>query len=93
MATLRIKRRHAFPIDEARVRLEDLVEAFSSRFPATRRWEGDTLYVTGSGFEGRVVVTADTLAIDVTLGFGASLFKSRIESRLNEELGKRFGAV
>lgn len=58
--TLQLAQSHAFSRSEARVRVQQLLDYWSTRFGVQRTWQGDTARVRGSvmgvPFDGLVVV-------------------------------------
>lgn len=58
--TLQLAQSHAFSRSEARVRVQQLLDYWSTRFGVQRTWQGDTARVRGSvmgvPFDGMVVV-------------------------------------
>ena len=91
MARIVIKKHHALPLETAKQRAEELFEQYRQRFGATRTWHGNTLVLSGRGFDAQAVLTESELDIEVNLGLKASLAKPLIQSGLEAELRKRFG--
>jgi putative polyhydroxyalkanoate system protein len=90
MATIKLSHSHSLSHEEARQRVAELFESYRGRFGINYRWEGDTLHLNGSGFEGRAHLHPSRIDVEVKLGLMASAFKGQVESGLKSELDKRF---
>lgn len=90
MAKISMTHRHSLPMEIARERVNQIFETYRERFKATRTWRGDTLYLSGNGFDAQAALGPAKVDIEVRLSYTASLFKPVIEIGLQEELEKRF---
>lgn len=90
MATISVERNHGLAQQEALERAKKLVADFAGRLKADVTWNGNDATFKGTGFKGGAKVTDDRVAIDVDLGMLLRPMKSKIESRLKEELQTQF---
>ena len=86
---------HSLTKDEARSRLDRLVEALDKHYAGKvndlqQSWDGDTLNFSAKAFgiqlSGGVTVTDNELKLDGDLPFAAMMFKGKIESDFREQL-------
>jgi putative polyhydroxyalkanoate system protein len=84
---------HQLTKDEARSRLERLIEAIENKFKVSdleKSWDGDTLNFSAKTFgiqlKGGIAVTENELKLDGELPFAAMMFKGKIESDFKEQL-------
>lgn len=90
MATIKVERNHGLTQDEALERAKQVVADFAKRLKADVNWKGSDASFKGAGFSGGASVTDDRIAIDVDLGLMLRPLKSKIESRLEDELRSKF---
>jgi len=80
---------HTIEKNEMRKRLEDLAESMSSKYGLTHSWNEDVCTLEGGALKaGTVVMTEDSVAIDLTLGFMAKMFKAQIEGEVEQWIEK-----
>jgi len=92
MAKINVTQSHSLPVETARTRAVEIFESYKSKFGVNSRWEGNTLVLSGSGFDGQALITDGKIDVNVNLGLAASLFKGQVESTLKSELEKKFRA-
>lgn len=92
MAKINLKHAHNLDPVIAKQKVQELFDAFSSRFGIKTRWEGSTIHLSGSGFDGTAVVSDKDVDVNVNLGMMVSAFKGQVESGLKAELEKRLRA-
>lgn len=92
MAKISLSHNHALPKESVKQKVSELFEAYSSRFGIRTRWDGDTIILSGSGFDGKATVSDKAVDIDVNLGLMVSAFKGQVETGLKSELEKRLKA-
>ncbi|MFM7204998.1 MAG: polyhydroxyalkanoic acid system family protein [Myxococcota bacterium] len=92
MAKINLKHAHNLDRASAKQKVQELFDAFSSRFGIKTRWDGDTIVLSGSGFDGSAVVGDKDVDVNVNLGMMVSAFKGQVESGLKAELEKRLKA-
>ena len=87
---MRIRRRHHLGHKEAKNRANHIAETLGRQFSLTSSWEGDYLMVRGNGVNGHLLVSEDSIELEVKLGFALKLMegpiRSAIESTIDEEL-------
>ncbi|MDH3533494.1 MAG: polyhydroxyalkanoic acid system family protein [Gammaproteobacteria bacterium] len=83
-----IRRDHRLGTEEAKRRVDKVAADLGSRFNLTSRWEGDNLRFTGSGTNGHIAVTDDSVEIRLRLGLTLMMLegpiKLAIESSIDE---------
>ena len=88
--TIRIHRDHELGKDEARRRVDDISEELCDTYGLRSSWGGDTLKLEGGGVNCRIVVTDDSLEVNLRLGLALSMMKSvirtSIENAMDEHL-------
>lgn len=89
---MRISRRHTLGIDEAKARLEDLVEELGRELSLTYLWRNDNLVFRGSGVDGTIGITHSRINIAVQLGFALMFVESKIRNAIESALDHHIGA-
>lgn len=92
MAKIQMTHTHNLGKEEAKKKVNELFDAFSSRFGIRTNWNGDVITLQGSGFDGTAKVTDKDVDVSVSLGLMVSAFKGQVESGLKAELEKRLKA-
>jgi len=77
-------------MEEARKRADRIAADLKQQFSLRSTWHGDAMKVSGSGVNGQLMVAADSIELDVRLGFALKLMegpiRSAIEATIDEEL-------
>ena len=98
MADISLQRKHAYGVDEARTRVEKLVNKFKANMPSMIEYvnwapDGCSAEAGGKMFKGQFRVTADTVSVDLELiGFLAKMAKGKVQEKLEKQLGEDFPA-
>ena len=90
----RIKYQRGFTLqrDEARRRLQGLMERFGEQYGFTCRWTDDTrVDVKGRGVSGWMTVGSDAVSLELNLSLLLSPFKSRIEDGISRKIEQALG--
>lgn len=90
MATISVERNHGLTQEDALERVKEVVADFAGRLKAEVNWKGADASFKGKGFSGGAKVTDELVAIDVDLGLMLRPLKSKIASRLEDELRSKF---
>jgi putative polyhydroxyalkanoate system protein len=97
MPRISIQTPHALATEEAKKRVETLLEKVKHRYQSQvsdlqEAWDGDNLgfQFTTYGFKikGKLDVRPDQVNIDGEIPFAAMMFKGRIEQTIRDELAK-----
>ena len=88
MSTISIQRAHQLPHDAAIAAANQVVEGLTRKYGIRSEWRGDVMHIDGSGVKGTLQVTPDKLALNLSLGMMAAMFKSTIEDSIEEKLGE-----
>jgi putative polyhydroxyalkanoate system protein len=93
MATIDIKHAHSLPLDQAKLKAEELAKSMEEKLQLEWKWEGDTIAFhapkgTAKGTKGEVAVTANEVRVSVDLPFMLRVMKGTIEEKINEKLQK-----
>jgi putative polyhydroxyalkanoate system protein len=77
-------------MEEARKRADRIAADLKQQFSLRSTWHGDAMKVSGNGVNGQLMVAADSIELDVRLGFALKLMegpiRSVIEATIDEEL-------
>ncbi len=92
MADISIHRTHNYDLDDARSRLETLLNGFRERKPELVQdvaWAGDTATASGKHFKGSFTVTASDVNVTVDLkGFAAKMIKGVVKDQISKQLDR-----
>lgn len=91
MATIDIARSHTLPIENARLKAEELAKGMESKLGLVWKWEGNTIHFdapsgAAKGTKGTVAVTEKEVRVSVDLPFMLRVMKGTIEDKINEKL-------
>lgn len=98
MADISVRRDHGMDRDEAKNRVEDIVNDVRDEFSSivdSIDWSDDktTADVKGKGFKGQFQVTDTEVTIDIDLKMFARPFKGKVEKRINNRMDEYFGSA
>lgn len=92
MADISLHRDHTYGLDDARQRLETLLNGFRERKPDLVKdvaWSGDTAVASGKYFKGSFTVTATDVNVTVDLlGFAAKMAKGMVREQISKQLDR-----
>ncbi len=96
MPKLTFKRNHSLSLDEAKIKVNALVDDFKSEYGRllnSVKWAPDGLSASadGKGFTGRFAVDTRTVLVEIDLSFLATPLKPKIEQRVDARLDDTFG--
>jgi putative polyhydroxyalkanoate system protein len=91
MATIDITRNHTLPIQDAKVKAEELAKGMADKFGIQWKWDGDTIRFdapsgAAKGTKGEVAVTDKTVRVAIDLPFMLKMLKGTIEGKVKEKL-------
>lgn len=86
MATIDISRNHSLGLERARVAIEAIAAKLGESVDARYRWEGDNLLLERPGATGKINVTADSVRVEINLGFALRLLKGKVTKRVHDYL-------
>jgi putative polyhydroxyalkanoate system protein len=90
MADIELQKKHKLGMAKAKTAAKKVAADMEKNFDMTSAWEGNTLVFQRAGVKGNLVVTADNVSLDVTLGFLLKAFKPKIEEQLKANMNKLF---
>ncbi len=95
MADISVSHDHGLSLDEAKEKTEQIVTDVKSEFPSlvdSIKWNADmtSANVKGKAFSGQFAVDDARMSIDIDLKFLARPFKSKIEEKIQERIGRYF---
>lgn len=95
-ADISVKRAHGMSKDEAKQKVEQVVNDVQQEFSSLVddiSWNADKTEakVKGKGFKGEFKVTDTDVAIDVDLKLFARPFKGKVESKIKARMDEYFG--
>ncbi len=91
MTDIDIRRSHAVPLKDAKLRVERIAEKIAERFDVEYGWKGNTLQFTRSGVDGQIAVTGKDVRVLVRLGFLLFALKGSIEREIDRVIDEQFG--
>lgn len=96
MADISVRRTHGMSLEEAKGKVENIVDDVEEEFSSLVNdinWNDDKTRakVKGKGFSGQFQVTDDDVSIDIDLKLFARPFKGKVESRINSRMDEYFG--
>jgi putative polyhydroxyalkanoate system protein len=91
MSEIRITRAHAFAPDEAKRRVEQVVEELRGKYSMTSEWESDTrMAISAMGVAGHIEVAPDEIAVALDKSFWVPVSDEQLETAVNRALDKGF---
>ena len=98
MPKIAISKPHTLNLDDAKVRVRELVTQVQAQFPSLIsgvHWnsDGSSAKVDGKMFDGTFNVDAREVAVRLNLSILASPFRSTVEGHINKALEEKFGNV
>ena len=98
MPKIAISKAHSLSLEEAKTRVQALVEQVRAQFPSlisgvTWTSDGSSAKVDGSMFDGTFNVDAREIAVRLNLSILASPFRSKVEGQINKALEEKFGTA
>ncbi len=89
MAKINISHKHSLNRDEARAKLEKLVDQLEQKYKISYDWSGDDVNLKGTGVKGKLSIGEGKLEGFVDVPF---FLKGKVEKALAERMGKEFPA-
>ena len=93
MSTISIRRAHALPHDAAVAAADKIVAGLAQKYGIRSQWQGDLMHIDGGGVKGTLQITPDKVAVDLTLGMMAAMFKGVIAENIEQKIDEVFGAA
>ena len=90
MATINVTHNHKLGQDEAKRRIETLLEELGDKVKADINWSGSNASFKGTGFSGTAQVLEDKINFALDLNMLLRPMKGKIESRVEKILNERF---
>lgn len=91
MATISIARKHALTHKKAKDVAEKIAKDLRKRFELDYAWEGDHIVFERPGVSGRMLIGADKIRLDASLGWLLTPLKPAIEREIVAQLDKLIG--
>lgn len=92
MADIRIVRIHSLSLSRARAAAQEAADDLALRYALSSEWQGDTLHFRRTGVQGRIEVSADQIALEISLGLLLKGFKGSIEQSVGKHLDRLLSA-
>jgi len=94
---IKINKNHNLPMEELRKRAEELVEKLQDRMASLNmdyEWRPDKSGIDfkGSGFKGKVELSANGIGIMIDLSLMLAAFKGKVEERVERSLQELISA-
>jgi putative polyhydroxyalkanoate system protein len=90
MSEIKVRRKHALPIEEARAAAEKVAARMKKDFDFGYHWDRHVLHFERTGVQGALHVTKDEVKLEAKLGFLLAWLKPRIEKEIDESFDKYF---
>jgi putative polyhydroxyalkanoate system protein len=91
MATISIVRKHKLTHKKAKAAAEKIAKDLEKRFELAWEWDGDHVDFERPGVSGRMLVGADRISLDVSLGWLLTPLKPAFEKEIHAQLDKLLG--
>jgi putative polyhydroxyalkanoate system protein len=91
MSSISMQRAHHLPHDAAIAAANRIVSGLVQKYGIRSEWRGDVMHIDGSGVKGTLEVTPDQVAINLSLGMLAAMFRSTIVDSIEEKFAEVFG--
>ncbi|MFO1315240.1 MAG: polyhydroxyalkanoic acid system family protein [Burkholderiales bacterium] len=91
MATISIARKHTLTHKKAKDVAEKIAKDLRKRFELDYAWEGDHIVFERPGVSGRMLIGADKISLDASLGWLLTPLKPAIEREIVAQLDKLVG--
>lgn len=89
MPKLTIEQPHALPHGEVRQRLSTLEDRLATKYGIEAKWVSDThAEIKRTGASGSIRCAPDRVVVEIDLSFALSPVKSKVETRVREELAR-----
>jgi putative polyhydroxyalkanoate system protein len=86
MADISLTRKHQLGLKGAKTAADKMSARLNEKFDLISTWTGDTLHFQRSGVNGKMLVSATHMELEVTLGFLLKAMKGPIEKAVVENL-------
>jgi putative polyhydroxyalkanoate system protein len=91
MSSISMQRAHHLPHDAAIAAANRIVGGLVQKYGIRSEWRGDVMHIDGNGVKGTLEVTPDNVAINLSLGMLAAMFRSTIVDSIEEKFAEVFG--
>ena len=89
MADISKSTTHSMDTAVLKERLQELTSEMEKKFGIKATWEGDSCKLTGKALKsGKIWLTQSEVAIELTLGMMAKVFKGQIEKEIEKKVEK-----
>lgn len=93
MATIDISRAHKLPLDQVRLKAEELAKGLETKLGFVWKWVGDVIEFhapsgIAKGAKGEVQVAADTVRVLVDLPLMLRVMKGTIEDKIRQKMAE-----
>ncbi|MES2261280.1 MAG: polyhydroxyalkanoic acid system family protein [Pseudomonadota bacterium] len=92
MADINIVQEHSLTLKKARDAAQQVADKLAEEFELECEWKGNVLHFERSGVVGSLTLAKHQAQMQIKLGFLYSMFSSKIESKVAENMKKVFGA-
>ncbi len=82
MPHIHLTYQHNLGLDQAKARIEDLVQQLKDRLDVNYHWKGNEVEFSRTGATGTILVEDKSVTTDVELGLMLAAFKGEIEKQL-----------
>jgi putative polyhydroxyalkanoate system protein len=89
MSEIQITRSHSLAPNEAKRRVEQVVEDLRGKYSITSEWESDTrMSISAMGVSGHIEVGTEEIAVAVDKSFWVPVSDEQLEAAINRALDK-----
>lgn len=87
MSEIAFRHPHHGDAEGVKQKIRPLIEQTAKKYGLKHRWSGNSCNLSGP-VRGQIEIRDDHLDVRLKLGFAASLFRSRIEDEIRQELAR-----
>jgi putative polyhydroxyalkanoate system protein len=89
MSEITVTRSHSLPPDEARTRVERVVETLAQKYSMTSEWQGvDRMAISTMGVSGQIELRPGEIVVALEKSFWVPVSDEQIEASINKALDK-----
>lgn len=88
MSEIRLERRHTIGLQGAKVAAQKVADELAQSWGIESSWDGDVLRFAREGADGTLMVNEDMVVFEARLGLLLSMFRQKIEDRINEHFDR-----
>jgi putative polyhydroxyalkanoate system protein len=92
MADVKISRQHGMSVAQAKKVAQKVADDMAKEYGLSSDWDGDTLHFERPGVKGNLEVTAQSMVVEITLGFLFKPFAGKFRDTMSANFDKLLAA-